>query len=156
MLDLRIFLALVAFIFIYIGARRGFSQEIIATAGVLLALFGLHHFDDTIRGQLLRSGAAWLHLLVQLLVFALVVYFAYHTRAVIGSRALAVRTGEEMSRRSNMQDGVLGGIIGALNGYSHRRLSLVFCAYQRLSYFGIGSGNGGARNAAHFATIFAR
>ena len=117
MLDLRIFLALVAFIFIYIGARRGFSQEIIATAGVLLALFGLHHFDDTIRGQLLRSGAAWLHLLVQLLVFALVVYFAYHTRAVIGSRALAVRTGEEMSRRSNMQDGVLGGIIGALNGY---------------------------------------
>lgn len=117
MLDLRIFLALVALIFIYIGARRGFSQEVIATAGILLALFGLHHFDDTLRGQLLQSGAAWLHLLVQLLVFALVVYFAYHTRAVIGARALAVRSGEAASRRSNMQEGVLGGVVGALNGY---------------------------------------
>ena len=55
MLDLRIFLALVALIFIYVGARRGFSQEVIATAGILLALFGLHHFDDTLRDSCCRA-----------------------------------------------------------------------------------------------------
>lgn len=117
MLDLRIMLAIAVFIFLYIGSRRGFSQEIIAMAGILLALFGLHQFDDFLRGELLREGSPLLHLLVQLLLFIAIVFFSYHTRAIIGTRAMARRTGELLSRRSNVQEGVLGGFIGAINGY---------------------------------------
>lgn len=117
MLDFRIFLALIGLLFMYIGARRGFSQEVVATAGIILSLFGLHQMDDLLRAQLLLNGPPWLKLMAQLLIFALVVYFAYHTRAIIGARALAVRVGATVSRRSHLQEGLLGGAIGALNGY---------------------------------------
>ncbi len=119
MLDLRIFLLLAALIFAYIGARRGFNQEIIVTAGILLALFGLREFDDILRNQLLSGGASWLQLTTQLAVFSLIVYFSYHTRAVIGPRALAAQSNAQdtLSGRSNLQEGVLGGLVGALNGY---------------------------------------
>lgn len=117
MLDLRIIVVIAMLIFMYVGSRRGFSLEIISTAGILLALFGLHRFDEFLRNNLLQNGSSLLHLIFQLLLFIVFVFAAYHTRAVIGSRAMASHSGVTLSKRSNVQEGVLGGLIGAINGY---------------------------------------
>lgn len=105
------------FVFMYIGSRRGFSLELISSAGILLAMFALHQFDGLIRNELLSGGSSWLHLMVQMLLFICIVSAAYHTRAVIGSRLWARVTGERLNQRSQFQEGILGGLIGAVNGY---------------------------------------
>ncbi|MCY3935333.1 MAG: CvpA family protein [Chloroflexi bacterium] len=117
MIDLRILILLAVFVFVYIGSRRGFSLELISSAGILLAMFALHQFDALIRNELLSGGSAGLHLLVQVLLFTGIVSAAYHTRAVIGSRLWARVTGERLNQRSQFQEGILGGLIGAVNGY---------------------------------------
>ena len=117
MLDLRIIIVIAILVFMYVGSRRGFSLEIISTAGILLALFGLHRFDEFLRNDLLQNGSSLLHLIVQILLFSVFVIAAYHTRAVIGSRAMASFSGVSLNKRSNVQEGVLGGLTGAINGY---------------------------------------
>ena len=87
---------------------RGWSKELIATAGIILGLFALFQFDSILRGSILRGVALDQVFIIQSLVFIVIVFFAYQTRAL----GRGTRDG-----RSNLQEGVLGALVGGLNGY---------------------------------------
>lgn len=100
--------------FAAIGLTRGWSKEIIAMAGITLGLFALHQFDTALREQLLASFSAQNKFLVQTGILLLITFFAYQTRALMSRNEYA---DVEDSGRDALQSKVLGGIVGALNGY---------------------------------------
>lgn len=99
---------ILAAFFAIIGAMRGWNKEIIATAGIALALFALFQFDAIIRGALLRTFPREQTFVIQMLIFGLIVFFAYQNRSFIP---------DDTPDRVTTQEGILGGIIGFLNGY---------------------------------------
>ncbi|NJR12567.1 CvpA family protein [bacterium] len=104
---------LIAF-FAYVGSQRGWIKELIALAGVVLALFGMFQFDTLIRRTLLGNIFPDQRFYLQSLMFLIVVFFAYQNRALIGSEATRARGGEG---RDPLQTRVLGAIAGGVNGY---------------------------------------
>ena len=105
-------------VFAIVGVGRGWTKEIIAMAGITLGLFALHHFDAAIRDQLLAQSSAQLKFAVQTAIMLMMAFFAYQTRALIGSEARpASDAADDSSGRDALQSKVLGGIVGALNGY---------------------------------------
>jgi hypothetical protein len=99
-----------AIFFAIIGFLRGVNKEIISTSGIILGLFALFQFDQYIRGTLLANVSAAQVFIFQSVVFVLIVFFAYQTRALgIGD--------EDGDGRDDIQASVLGAIIGGVNGY---------------------------------------
>jgi uncharacterized membrane protein required for colicin V production len=113
MMQLNALLWTMALLFGFIGFTRGWNKEIIATSGIILGLFALYQFDDLIRQVLLAQVTPDSVFLVQTIIFGVIVFFAYQTRALIGSDAARAR-GEG---RDQLQTNVLGGIVGFINGY---------------------------------------
>jgi hypothetical protein len=109
MIQLQVVMWSMAGFFAYIGFQRGWNKELISTSGIVLALFALHQFDTLIRGVFLANLPGEQTFLLQTLFFVVVVYFAYHTRALIGGRGT--------DGRDNLQESILGAIIGFVNGY---------------------------------------
>lgn len=101
---------IVAIFFAIIGMIRGWSKELVSLAGIILAMFALFQFDSLLRGVFLASVPNDQAFFVQILLFGVIVYFAYQTRAP----GISDRGGP---RRGRWQDAVLGGLMGALNGY---------------------------------------
>ncbi len=116
MIQLAAILLVCTIFFAFIGYSRGWNKEIIAMAGIILMLFALHEFDDFVRGVLLANLPRDQVFALQALLFLVVVYFAYQTRAIIGNDAKDGRRGGADSR-DPLQEKVLGSIVGALNGY---------------------------------------
>jgi uncharacterized membrane protein required for colicin V production len=114
MMQLSALLWLMAFIFGFIGFRRGWNKEVIAMSGIILGLFALFQFDDLIRGTLLVNVPGDQVMLVQAILFGIIVFFAYQTRALIGQDAVRARGGDG---RDELQSHILGAIVGFLNGY---------------------------------------
>lgn len=111
MIRLEVVLWTMALFFAFIGFRRGWNKELISMSGIILALFALHQFDPFIRNILLGNLADYQKFIVQTVFFGVVVYFAYQTRALMpGER----RGGDG---RDSVQESVLGGILGFVNGY---------------------------------------
>jgi hypothetical protein len=94
--------------FAIIGMVRGWGRELITLAGVILSLFALFQFDALLRGVLLASVPNDQVFLVEIFLFSLILYFTYRTR---GGGAVSD------PKRSRVGDAVLGGLMGALNGY---------------------------------------
>lgn len=108
MIQLSAMLWVMAIFFAIIGFLRGWTREIIGTSGIILGLFALFQFDPLLRGTLLAGVPRDQVFLVQAAIFIVVVYFAYQNRAL----------GDDDNRgRDNVQEGILGGLIGFLNGY---------------------------------------
>lgn len=97
-----------AFFFGIIGVIRGLRREIVSLGGIILATFALYQFDVLLRGVFLASVPREQAAFVQIGLFCVVVYFAYQTR----SFAYA-----DEPRSNRLQDAILGGLVGALNGY---------------------------------------
>ena len=114
MIQLTVLLWSMALIFAYIGFTRGWNKELIATSGIILGLFALTEFDDVI-SDLLANIPPDQGFAVRAAIFAIVVFFAYQTRAVIGDDAGRRRAGGE--GRDDLQASILGGIVGFINGY---------------------------------------
>lgn len=114
MVQLATLIVLMAIFFAYLGFQRGWSKELIATSGVVLGLFTLHQFDTIIRDTLLAGFQSVEKFYIQTLLFLIIVFFAYQTRALIGSDARAARGGDG---RDSLQSSTLGAIVGAFNGY---------------------------------------
>ncbi len=111
MIELAGLMWVMAIFFAIIGFLRGWTKEVVATAGIILGLFALFQFDTLIRGTLLANVSRDQVFFVQAGLFIVVVYFAYQTRAVFGS-------GERRNPgRDALQESVLGGFLGFLNGY---------------------------------------
>ncbi|MBL8148077.1 MAG: CvpA family protein [Anaerolineae bacterium] len=92
------------------GFFRGLNRELIATAGIILAMFALFQFDSLIRTTLLGGVSTDQVFLIQTLIFVIIVFFAYRTRTFFG---------RDVGRdgRNTSQNSVLGALVGALNGY---------------------------------------
>lgn len=111
MLELNLLIWLLAAVFAYIGWQRGWTKGIISLSGVMLGIFAMYQFDTLIRitlfGDLPRDQIFYL----QSIIFLVIVYFAYETRAL-------ERIGANRSeQREELQNRVLGGIVGFINGY---------------------------------------
>ncbi|GAB4311571.1 MAG: hypothetical protein Kow00117_04710 [Phototrophicales bacterium] len=121
MIQISVFMWLMALLFGYIGFTRGWSKELIATSGIILGLFALFQFDDTL-SELLVAVPADQKFLIRAVIFAVIVFFAYQTRALIGedvdkAEKSRRRGGANPDGRDNLQSSVLGALIGLVNGY---------------------------------------
>jgi hypothetical protein len=114
MMQLSALLWGMAFLFGYIGFSRGWNKEVISLSGIVLGLFALFQFDDVIRGTLLANVPAVQAFFIQTALFAIIVMFAYQTRALIGTDAARAR-GD--ANREQLQSNLLGGVVGFINGY---------------------------------------
>jgi uncharacterized membrane protein required for colicin V production len=85
MIQLSSLMWAMAVFFALVGYMRGWSKEVIATAGIVLATFALFQFDSLIRG-VLASVSRDQMFLVQTGVFLTTVVIAYRTR-MVASRA---------------------------------------------------------------------
>jgi uncharacterized membrane protein required for colicin V production len=115
MVQLTVLLTMMALLFGYIGFTRGWNKELIATSGIILGLFTLFQFDDVLT-NLLVSFPPEQAFALRAIIFSTIVFFAYQTRALIGEDATRARSSGS-DGRDNLQSSVLGGLVGALNGY---------------------------------------
>lgn len=115
MIQLSIVMWGMALLFGYIGYMRGWSKEMISTAGIILGLFALFQFNDTLE-ELLANTPPEQQFLARAVIFSGIVFFAYQTRALIGEDASRGRR-SGTDGRDNLQSSVLGAIIGFVNGY---------------------------------------
>lgn len=93
-----------------LGFLRGWNKEVIATAGIALSMFILFQIDALFRGTALlfleRDQAA----LVQIVTFLVIVFLAYRNRSL-------ARDTRRTNRDDRISAGILGGILGLVNGY---------------------------------------
>ncbi len=108
MIQVYSMLWITAIFFAIIGGIRGWSKELVSLAGIILALFALFQFDALLRGIVLASVPGDQAFFVQIIIFGVIVYFAYRTRGGAGDRG---------PNRSRTQDAILGALLGAVNGY---------------------------------------
>ncbi len=117
-----IFWLMVTF-FSLVGALRGWTKEVIATSGLVLSLFAINQFGAqivSILGTVGNAAAAAgeavpierreFYILVTVHLF--ITFFSYQGPTFAGRRV-----GERLRVRDSVQDKVLGGIVGAINGY---------------------------------------
>lgn len=109
MVSLYSMLWVMAVFFAVIGVIRGLRREAVALGGIALATFALFQFDVLLRGVFLASIPRDQAFFVQAGLFGVVVYFAYQTRSFGGY--------DDGPRGNRWQDAILGGLVGALNGY---------------------------------------
>ena len=111
MLELSTFLITMIILFGIIGYTRGWTKELIATAGILLALFTLRQFE-TLLVDPLTDGRQLSKFYLQAATLILMAFFAYQVPPEVLSR------GEARGYfREGVQDGILGALVGAFNGY---------------------------------------
>jgi uncharacterized membrane protein required for colicin V production len=108
MVQLSSLMWILAVFFGIVGFVRGWNREIVALAGISLAMFALFQFDPLIRGTMLLRFTRGQAFLIQVSIFLLVVFFAYHNKSFVADS----RRGD-----ANFQEGLLGGLVGMFNGY---------------------------------------
>ncbi len=108
MIQLVGIMVMLAIFFAIIGYLRGWNKELISMAGIILGLFALFQFDSLLRGTLLAGVGQREVFLVQSTLFIVIVFFAYQTRALGRTRP---------EGRDSLQEGILGSIVGFINGY---------------------------------------
>lgn len=109
MISLFAMLWVSAIFFGIVGMMRGWTKEIVSTAGIMLATFVVFQSDALLRGLLLSRISRDQAFIVQMAIFAAIIYLAYRSRTLVEERVQA--------RPSRLQNAVLGALIGALNGY---------------------------------------
>jgi uncharacterized membrane protein required for colicin V production len=110
MIQLSSFLWLMIGLFAIVGYMRGWTKELIATAGIILALFALRQFESILVDPL-TDGEQEPKFWLQAAILILIAFFAYQTPP---ERFIRRRGG---SAREGVQEGILGALLGALNGY---------------------------------------
>ncbi|MBK9124370.1 MAG: CvpA family protein [Chloroflexi bacterium] len=117
MMQLHVLLFILIAIFAVIGFQRGFNKEVISLAGIVLALFTLHSFDGLLRLTLLANTPPTTRFIVQAIVFCVIVFFGYQTRALIGRDVKQAQQTGPPEGRDELQTRILGLLMGILNGY---------------------------------------
>lgn len=118
MITLQAFTLLMIGLFALIGALRGWIREIVAMLGLVLSIFiigflgtqllrGLGLFSQS-ASETVRNSQFWIFALVHLGI----AFFSYQGPTLAGTTA-----GGKIKRRETLQDGILGAIFGALNGW---------------------------------------
>src|SRR5690606_27676953 len=73
-----------AIFFGIIGFLRGWNRELVASAGILLAMFAIFQFDGILRGTLFLIMPREQVFLLQAVTFLVVVSFVYQARDIAG------------------------------------------------------------------------
>ena len=107
MMQLWVFLALMIGLFAAIGFMRGYTKELVATAGLVLALFTLKQFELLLIDPL-AGGKQASKFYLQATILLAMAFFSYQT---------PTQTFAKLPDRKGFQDGVLGLLVGAFNGY---------------------------------------
>ncbi len=107
MIQLSTFMWMLAVCFAVIGFLRGWQKEFTATAGIILATFALFRFDAFLRTIFFGFTPQQLFL-AQFVAFIVIVFIVYQAKQVGGG---GVRNDDDL------QDGLIGALAGAINGY---------------------------------------
>jgi hypothetical protein len=91
-----------------IGFLRGWKKELVATAGIVLAMFAVFQFDSIMRGTFFLSLPPAQIFFVQCIFLFGVVFFVYQAKDIGGAHA---------RKENDWQAGLLGALMGAVNGY---------------------------------------
>ncbi len=98
--------------FVLIGATRGWAKEILVTFSLLLALF-LNTIFEQFLGDLFRAfqqQSLTFQFYFRIAILGLLAFFGYETPRL--SKLI-----ENKSRRDRLENVLLGGVIGAVNGW---------------------------------------
>jgi uncharacterized membrane protein required for colicin V production len=101
------------FMFAIIGAIRGFSRELVATAGIVLALFATWQFDGILLQPLTQGGRPDQIFFLYTGILIVITFFAYQTPAA----AERVARRQLYEKRMGLQERLLGGVAGMVNAY---------------------------------------
>jgi hypothetical protein len=99
-------------LFAFIGFMRGWTKEIIAMTGVVLALFTLEQFSDVFLAPLTQGADPAQQFYLYAGILVLISFFAYQT-----PDRFEKRTQRSKKMREGLQEGILGAVIGGFNGY---------------------------------------
>ena len=137
MLSLTVLFWLMVLLFALSGSLRGWSKEVVAASGLILSLFAINQFGFlmiNLFGWTVEALGESLAYKRQFYLFAgihlLITFFSYQ-----GPR-LSSGLGQRLRPRDNLQDKLLGAIVGAINGYL-----VVGALWSFLEYHTIGSGS---------------
>lgn len=108
-----VFWVFVAF-FAIIGAMRGWAKEVVAAAGIVLALFAINLLGPTLEGFFPETATPAQRFGIQTAVFLVIVFFSYQ-----GPTLAAAATGKKLTAKvhARLQDTLLGVVVGVVNGY---------------------------------------
>ncbi len=118
MLSLTAAFWIMVLLFALVGAMRGWTKEVVVTSAIILALFTINQFFSTIFTFIGWDNnitpppeqRRWEFFVMS--TFLLVIsFFGYQGPSLARSR------GERLARRDNLQDKLLGFLVGATNGY---------------------------------------
>jgi hypothetical protein len=111
MIQLSSFLWGMVILFAFVGFVRGSNKEIVALAGIVLALFILEQLRDVLFSPLVSGVNPDQQFYLYGGVLILVAVFAYQTPDRIGNM------GRRKGLREGLQEGLLGSLIGGFNAY---------------------------------------
>lgn len=97
-----------------VGIMRGWAKEVVATAGMVLALFAMETFNDPIQRLLAAQPNAAQRFYVQSVLFLAFVVAAYQGPALV---RLASRGSASPRASEGVRDALLGLLVGLANGY---------------------------------------
>ena len=114
MMQLSSVLVMFVTMFASIGFLRGWTREIVATAGIVLALFTQQQFSSIIFDPLTAGSGPEPRFYLYGGILAIITFFAYQTP----HHAARLSEGRLWSsRRDNLQERLLGTLLGGINGY---------------------------------------
>ncbi|MBK8985099.1 MAG: CvpA family protein [Chloroflexi bacterium] len=131
MISISAFFWIMVMLFAVVGALRGWTREVIATSGLILALFAINQFGTylasfvggggTLDTDAMRRQVFYLYAAIYLLI----AFFSYQGPALAGARL----TGK-LRVRDNFQDKLMGMLVGGVNGYLIVGAMLAFLEFQ--------------------------
>ncbi len=113
MISLNTLLIIFIILFAVIGAMRGWAKELLVSSSVILTIFILTIFENYIpffKNNVVTQSATT-HFWVRIGIMFALVLFAYQTPNIPRFST------SERFMRHYLQDGLLGFVFGALNGY---------------------------------------
>ncbi len=119
MLSLTAAFWIMILLFAFVGMMRGWTKEVVVTSSCILALFTISQFMSTIFGFLGWDSNVILppelrrwQFNIMSLFLLLLAFFGYQ-----GPTLARSRVGDRLTRRDNLQDRILGFLVGGLNGW---------------------------------------
>jgi uncharacterized membrane protein required for colicin V production len=111
MIQLSTFLWFMIGLFAVVGYLRGWTKEWIATAGIVFALFTLKQLETVIIDPL-TQGQHHSKFYLQAAILIGLAFISYQTPPERFSRG-----SRRSSNRENLQESILGALLGGINGY---------------------------------------
>lgn len=135
MLSLVTYFWLMVLLFALVGMMRGWTKEIVVTSALILALFTINQFMSVVFGFIGWDNnitqppeiRRW-QFYIMSGILLLIAFFGYQ-----GPTLARSRVGDRLTRRDNLQDKVLGFLVGGTNGWLVMGSLWAFLEYKLIS-----------------------